>query len=96
MISEENLMQSNRDWGWVDEYAKRMGDEKLCRYSRELFRFLYNLEDDSEIIITNYVKKESEDLFAKCCCRFVWEGSLNLQFSVDFTRLRKFENKPQP
>lgn len=94
-ITEANLMQHSQDWDWVDQYAKKMGDARLVDYSRKLFSFLHNLPDDSEILIDTYVKKESEDLFAKCVGRFIYEGTLNLCFSADLTRLRKLELKPK-
>lgn len=91
-ITADNLMRSSRDWDWVDYYADRMGEKELVEYSRNLFRFLHSLQDDSEIIIENIVKADNEDLFAKCVCRYSYEGTLNLCFSADFKKLRKLEN----
>ena len=92
-IQVDNLMRVNQDWDWVDAYAARMGDKALVLYSRNLFRYLYNLPDDSDIEISGIVKRENEDLFAKLVCRYNYEGKLNLQFSADFRRLRKYELK---
>lgn len=92
-ITIDNLMKDSRDWDWVDEYEKKMGLDALCKYSRELFNYLFNLPDESEIVIADIVKKENEDLFAKCVCRYSYEGTLNLIFSADMTKLRKHELK---
>ena len=91
MITQENLMKNGGDWDWVDSYSERMGDAALVKYSRELFNYLLSLPDDSEIEIAGIVKPKNEDLFAKLICRYNYEGTLNLQFSGDFRRLRKYE-----
>ena len=91
MITADNLMKSNKDWDWVDNYAELIGDKALVDYSRRLANYFYNLPDNTEIVINNIVKPDTEDLFAKCVCRFKVEGTFNLQFSSDFTRLRKYE-----
>ena len=93
-ITEANLMKSSTDWDWVDHYSARMGDAELVKYSRNLFRYLSALPDNSEITIENIVKSENEDLFAKCVCRYSYEGTLNLCFSSDFKRLKKLDLKP--
>ena len=93
MITSENLMKNSTDWDWVDRYAKQMGDEALVDYSRKLFNYLYTLPDDSEIEVSRIVKRENEDLFAKLVCRYNYENTLNLCFSADFKKIRKYELK---
>ena len=91
MVNAENLMKSSNDWDWVDHYSGKMGDKALVDYSHNLFNYLQALPDDSEIEIAGVVKPKNEDLFAKLVCRYNYEGTLNLQFSADFRRLRKYE-----
>lgn len=93
MITQENLMKNGADWDWVDRYSQSMGDKALVDYSRKLFAYLLALPDDSEIEIARIVTRRNEDLFAKLVCRYNYEGTLNLQFSADFRRLRKYEQK---
>lgn len=89
MITADNLMKSTNDWDWVDHYSQLMGDKALVSYSRRLANYFYNIPDDTEIVIEKIVKADTEDLFAKCVCRFMVEKTFNLQFSADFSRLRK-------
>ena len=96
MITQDNLMKSSTDWDWVDRYAKQMGDKALVDYSRKLFNYLHALPNDSETEVSRIVKRENEDLFAKLVCRFNYEGTLNLQFSADFKRIRKYELNKYP
>ena len=84
-------MKSSADWEWVDVYAKKIGDKALVDYSRKLFNYLHALPNDSETEVSRIVKRENEDLFAKLVCRYSYEGTLNLQFSADFKRIRKYE-----
>jgi hypothetical protein len=93
MITQENLMKNSADWDWVDRYSQSMGDKALVDYSRKLCAYLLALPDDSEIEIARIVTRRNEDLFAKLVCRYKYEGILNLQFSADFRRLRKYEQK---
>ena len=93
MITSENLMKNSTDWDWVERYAKQMGDEALVDYSRKLFNYLHALPDDSEIEVSRIVKRENEDLFAKLVCRYNYENTLNLCFSADFKKIRKYELK---
>ena len=93
MITQDNLMKNSTDWDWVDRYAKQMGDKALVDYSHKLFNYLYALPDDSEIDISRIVKRENEDLFAKLVCRYNYENTLNLCFSTDFKKIRKYELK---
>lgn len=91
MITADMLMKNSLDWDWVDHYARLMGDRELVQYSRRLFNYLYALPDDAEVEIRKLVKPENADLFAKLISRYNYEGTLNLQFSADYTRIRKFE-----
>lgn len=91
MTVKPYIMTDNRDWEWVDRYAEKMGDKALVEYSRKLFNYLHSLPDETEIVISDVVKAENAELFTKCICRFQFEGTLNLQFSADFKRLRKYE-----
>ena len=93
MITPENLMKNGADWDWVDRYAEQMGEKALVDYSRKLCAYLLALPDDSEVEIARIVNRKNEDLFAKLICRYNYEGTLNLQFSADFRRLRKYEQK---
>ena len=93
MITSENLMKNSTDWDWVDRYAKQMGDKALVDYSRKLFNYLHALPDDSEIEVSQIVKRENEDLFAKLICRYNYENTLNICFSADFKKIRKYELK---
>ena len=93
MITSENLMKNSTDWDWVDRYAKQMGDKALVDYSHKLFNYLHALPDDSEIEVSRIVKRENEDLFAKLICRFNYENTLNICFSADFKKIRKYELK---
>lgn len=93
MITSENLMKNSTDWDWVERYAKKMGDKALVDYSHKLFNYLYALPDDSETEVSRIVKRENEDLFAKLVCRFNYENTLNLCFSADFKKIRKYELK---
>ena len=93
MITQDNLMKSSTDWDWVDRYAKQMGDKALVDYSCKLFNYLHALPDDSEIEVSRIVKRENEDLFAKLVCRYNYENTLNLCFSADFKKIRKYELK---
>ena len=93
MITSENLMKNSTDWDWVERYAKQMGDKALVDYSHKLFNYLHALPDDSETDISRIVKRENEDLFAKLVCRFNYENTLNLCFSADFKKIRKYELK---
>ena len=93
MITSENLMKNSADWDWVERYAKKMGDKALVDYSHKLFNYLHALPDDSETDISRIVKRENEDLFAKLVCRFNYENTLNLCFSADFKKIRKYELK---
>lgn len=93
MITSENLMKNSTDWDWVERYAKQMGDKALVDYSHKLFNYMHALPDDSETEISRIVKRENEDLFAKLVCRFNYENSLNLCFSADFKKIRKYELK---
>ena len=91
MITQENLMKNGADWDWVDSYCRQMGEKALVDYSRKLFCYLHALPDDSETEISRIVKTNNEDLFAKLICRYNYEGTLNIQFSGDFKRIRKYE-----
>ena len=93
MITSENLMKNSTDWDWVERYAKQMGDKALVDYSRKLFNYLHALPDDSEIEVSQIVKRENEDLFAKLICRYNYENTLNICFSADFKKIRKYELK---
>ena len=93
MITSENLMKNSTDWDWVDRYAKQMGDKALVDYSRKLFNYLHTLPDDSEIEISHIVQRRNEDLFAKLVCRYNYENTLNICFSADFKKIRKYELK---
>ena len=93
MITSENLMKNSTDWDWVDRYAKQMGDKALVDYSHKLFNYLHALPDDSEIEISHIVQRKNEDLFAKLICRFNYENTLNICFSADFKKIRKYELK---
>ena len=93
MITSENLMKNSADWDWVERYAKKMGDKALVDYSHKLFNYLHALPDDSETDISRIVKRENEDLFAKLVCRYNYENTLNLCFSADFKKIRKYELK---
>lgn len=93
MITSENLMKNSADWDWVERYAKQMGDKALVDYSHKLFNYLHALPDDSETEISRIVKRENEDLFAKLVCRYNYENTLNLCFSADFKKIRKYELK---
>ena len=93
MITSENLMKNSTDWDWVERYAKQMGDEALVDYSRKLFNYLHALPDDSEIEVSHIVQRKNEDLFAKLVCRYNYENTLNLCFSADFKKIRKYELK---
>ena len=93
MITQDNLMKNSTDWDWVDRYAKQMGDKALVDYSHKLFNYLYTLPDDSEIEISHIVQRKNEDLFAKLVCRFNYENTLNICFSADFKKIRKYELK---
>lgn len=93
MITSENLMRNSADWDWVERYAKKMGDKALVDYSHKLFNYLHALPDDSEIEISRIVQRKNEDLFAKLVCRYNYENTLNLCFSADFKKIRKYELK---
>ena len=86
-------MKNSTDWDWVDRYAKKMGDKALVDYSHKLFNYLHALPDDSEIEVSRIVKRENEDLFAKLVCRYNYENTLNICFSADFKKIRKYELK---
>lgn len=91
MITQENLMKNGGDWDWVDRYSELMGEKALVDYSRKLCAYLLALPDDSEVEIARIVNRKNEDLFAKLICRYNYEGTLNIQFSGDFRRIRKYE-----
>lgn len=87
---QQYLMTDNRDWEWVDRYSARMGDKALVEYSRRLYNYLHALPSGAELLISNLAERKNIELFTKCICRFQYEGSLHIQFSSDYTRIRKF------
>lgn len=93
IITEANLMAHSQDWAWVNEYAEKMGDRALVEYSHRLYTFLNDLPDGSVVEVERVVKAGNADLFAKCVSRFIYEGVLDLQFSADYRRIRKWDKK---
>ncbi len=90
MITTDNLMRDSHDWDWVEHYAKLMSDRELVSYSRRLFNYLHALPDGTELEVRKLVKPENADLFAKLVCRYYFEKTIYLQFSADYTRIRKY------
>ena len=96
MITRDNLMKDTSDIAWQEKYKQKMGVHAYKAYINSLYAYIEKMPENSELVITNIVKTENEDLFAKSVCRFHLLGCFNLQFSSDFTRLRKFETKSKP
>ena len=92
-ITQENLLKGFDDRGWIEEYKQSMGEANYQAYANKVYKFIEDMPEDSEMLIEKYVKDENLDLFAKHICRLAYLECFNLQFSADFTKLRRLENK---
>ena len=92
-ISQNNLLKGYDDRQWIDDYKSKLGEKEYQIYANKVYDFIQAMPIESEIVISKFVAAANEDLFAKTVCALVYMECFNLQFSADFTKLRKFEPK---
>ena len=94
-ITQDNLLKNYDDREWIAQYESKMGKEDYQRYANKVYDFIQEMPAESEIIVSKFVAAANEDLFAKHVCRLAFMECFNLQFSPDFKKLRKFDNKKE-
>ncbi len=81
------------DWGWVEDYQRRMGEGAFREYRDNVYKKLLDMNAGTIFSIKDKVKEENRDLFIKICCAFIQEGHPDYSFSDDYKTIRCHEKE---
>lgn len=77
------------DYFWQSFWERKLGKEEFDRYKNKVYAFLIRMPEGTKRDIDHLCKEETRDLFIKLVCQYIDEGNTNVQFSEDYTEIKK-------